>query len=167
MDGALQSQRDDRRNGTSNSQENRENGKTAGRDGIVVEKLACVKEEKKEERFRHDIADDPRVDEKKGSKVSKKFGGGRNTESFDPKSTLVRPDMRVVIGPNRPVLGRAIKHDDVIVVPEFFCQEDDWSIYHDLISEMREAQAAHEPKSEWMSWHEGASITDSPVMLQS
>ena len=25
-------------------------------------------------------------------------GAGRNTESFDPKSTIVRPDMRILVG---------------------------------------------------------------------
>jgi hypothetical protein len=36
----------------------------------------------------------------------------------------------VLIGPNRRVLGRPVKHDDVLVVPEFFCQEDDWFVHH-------------------------------------
>jgi hypothetical protein len=31
-----------------------------------------------------------------------------------------------------------LKHDDVIIVPEFFCKEDDWSLYYKLIDEMRE-----------------------------
>jgi hypothetical protein len=47
--------------------------------------------------------------------------------------------MRIVVGPNRPELGRKIKHDDVVIVPEFFCKEDDWSIYYQLIEEMRHA----------------------------
>jgi hypothetical protein len=88
-----------------------------------------------------DVVDDPRVlyPEEKG-KAQKKRGAGRNTESFDPKSTLVRPAMRIVVGPNRPVLGRATKHDDVIIVPDFFCKEDDWSLYYQLIKEIREQQ---------------------------
>ena len=86
------------------------------------------------------LNDDPRVDRFRGKIANKKRGGGRNTESFDPASTLVRPDMRIVIGPNREVLNKPLKHDDVVVVPEFFCAEDDWSIYYDLVKEMREAQ---------------------------
>jgi hypothetical protein len=27
----------------------------------------------------------------------------------------------------------------VVMVPEFFCKEDDWSIYYQLIEEMRQA----------------------------
>jgi hypothetical protein len=83
--------------------------------------------------------DDPRLlcPEDKG-KAQKKRGAGRNTESFDPASTFVRPDMRICVGPNRPVLGREIKHDDVYIVPEFFCKEDDWSMYYKLIEEMRD-----------------------------
>ena len=26
-----------------------------------------------------------------------------------------------------------VKHDDVIIVPEFFCKEDDWDTYYTLI----------------------------------
>jgi hypothetical protein len=134
---------------------------------------------------------------------------GRNTESFDPRTTFVRPAMRIRVGPNvqqynselscgaperspsaitashwcaRGVYTRValatcttvlhtypwsqwhalllhtaepLKHDDVIVVPEFFCGEDDWSIYYKLVEEMREAQADQKNKSEWLPWHEG------------
>jgi hypothetical protein len=86
------------------------------------------------------VNDDPRLlnpDDK--GKAQKKKGAGRNTESFDPKSTFVRPDMRIMVGPNRPVYGKEITNDDVIIVPEFFCKEDDWSLYYKLIEEMREA----------------------------
>ena len=100
-------------------------------------------------------------------------GGARNTESFDPKSTLVRPEMRIIIGPNRETYvdkgkggpsTRPIKHDDVIIVPEFFCKEDDWSLYYTLIEEMRAAQADGKPKADWKPWAEGAHlITDNPT----
>ena len=103
------------------------------------------------------VKDDPRVD-RDGYKMVKAKGGGRNTESFDPKSTLVRPDMRIMVGPNRETLDRRIKHDDIIIVPEFFCKEDDWSIYYKLVEEMRAAQADGLNKSEWISWHEGAHL---------
>lgn len=85
------------------------------------------------------VVDDPRIlnPEDKG-KAQKKRGAGRNTESFDPKSTLVRPEMRIIVGPNKPDYGRPIKHDDVIIVPEFFCKEEDQSLYLKLIEEMRE-----------------------------
>ena len=99
------------------------------------------------------VNDDPRV--KGAGKAVTIRGGGRNTESFDPKSTLVRPSMRVIIGPNRPVLDKPVKHDDVLMVPNFFCAEDDLSIYYKLVEEMRECQSKQVAKSEWISWHEG------------
>jgi hypothetical protein len=103
------------------------------------------------------IEDDPRVD-RKGNKHARTKGTGQNTESFDPKSTLVRPDMRIVVGPNRARLGKTISHDDVIVVPEFFCKEDDWDLYYQLVAEMRECQAAGTKNAEWISWAEGAHL---------
>jgi hypothetical protein len=96
------------------------------------------------------LSDDPRVDKHTNIKVVKRTGGGRNTESFDPKSTLVRPDMRILIAPNQPVLDQVIKHDDVIIVPDFFCKQDDWELYYQLVEEMRVAQAAKVDKSEWI-----------------
>ena len=67
--------------------------------------------------------------------------------------------MRIVVGPNRPRLDRPIKHDDVIIVPEFFCKEDDWSMYYDLIKEMRVVQSeGSNPNADWISWHEGAHL---------
>ena len=111
------------------------------------------------------VHDDPRISDTvdRRSKALAKKGKGMNTESFDPASTLVRPEMRIVIGPNRTTYGRKLKHDDVIVVPEFFCKEDDWSLYYQLVAEIREQQAAGADKSEWISWHEGAHlITNNP-----
>lgn len=102
------------------------------------------------------VNDDPRV--KDNNKFVTIKGGGRNTESFDPASTLVRPDMRVLVGPKREVLNKKLKHDDILVVPEFFCDEDDYSIYYSLIEEMRKSQAEGVQNSEWISWHEGAHL---------
>ena len=71
--------------------------------------------------------------------------------------------MRIIVGPNRSSYGRKLKHDDVVIVPQFFCDENDWSLYYKLVEEMREEQAAGTDKSEWISWHEGAHlITNNP-----
>ncbi|KAJ8612144.1 hypothetical protein CTAYLR_002460 [Chrysophaeum taylorii] len=84
---------------------------------------------------------------------------GRNTNSFDPRSTLVRPMMRVRLGdPKAAVFGRRLHHDDVVIVPEFLCAKDDWTLYYKLLEEMREAQAQRVPNAEWISWHEGAHL---------
>lgn len=69
-----------------------------------------------------------------------------------------RPDMRVITVPKRPRFGRPIRHDDVIVVPEFICAEDDWGPYYALLDEMRKSQAHGEADAQWISWHEGAHL---------
>lgn len=88
-------------------------------------------------------------------------------ESFDPKSTLVRPDMRILVG-SRESKPSQLKHDDVLVVPDFFCPKDNWDIYNTLVHEMRDLQKKGEKGSEWISWHEGAHLisknpTNSPT----
>jgi len=75
-----------------------------------------------------------------------------------PRGDRARPDMRIITVPKRERYGRPVKHDDCIIVPEFFCAEDDWSTYYQLIKEMRESQAHGEKKAEWLSWHEGAHL---------
>lgn len=103
------------------------------------------------------VNEDPRV--KNGKKVLVKAKGqGRNTESFDPKSTLVRPDMRILVSSKSGLGSRLLRHDDVLMVPNFFCEEDDWTIYNQLVREMRECQSQGLAQSEWISWHEGAHL---------
>jgi len=77
-----------------------------------------------------------------------------------------------------------LKQDDVVIVPDFFGKEDDWSLYYQLIKEMAELQEkaggsggggnggkgggkggkkgkGNDPA--WISWHEGAHlITKNP-----
>ena len=103
-------------------------------------------------------------------------GKGRNTESFDPSSTLVRPDLRVKVGSNSvPVYNQKLRHDDVLIVPELFGKEDDWELYYKLIEEMTELQkqekdkrsenknnieknSRNNKKLDWIPWHEGAHL---------
>jgi hypothetical protein len=102
------------------------------------------------------VDDDPR--NRDGRKLQKMRGKGMNTESFDPNDTIVRPDLRVLIGPNKPVFDRKLKHDDVVIVPNFFCEEDDLTMYYELIKEMREEQSKGTKDAEFISWHEGSHL---------
>lgn len=102
------------------------------------------------------IDDDPRQTER--GKVVKLRGGGRNTASFDPESTLQRPEMRIIVEKNTDRYPRTLSHDDVVIVPDFLCQEDDWTLYYQLIEEMRASQAKGDKGAEWISWHEGAHL---------
>jgi len=75
-----------------------------------------------------------------------------------PCRDLARPSMRIITTPPRRSYGMPLKHDDVVVVPEFFCPEDDWDMYYKLLKEMRQSQADGADKAEWVSWHEGAHL---------
>ena len=108
--------------------------------------------------------DDPRLEDSKMGKAQRAAMGvrglaGRNSSSFDPKSTLVRPAMRVHFGsPGDLKYPKVLSNDDVVIVPNFYCKEDDWGPYYDLIREMRELQAENVEDSHWKSWHEGAHL---------
>lgn len=70
----------------------------------------------------------------------------------------MRPDLRVLVGRNQEEYGKPLKHDDIVMVPDFFCDEDDWSLYYKLIEEMREEQSKGVQGAEWTSWAEGAHL---------
>jgi hypothetical protein len=95
-------------------------------------------------------------------------GSGRNTESFDPTSTLQRPDLRVRIASstrNATSYSDAIRHDDVIIVPELFGGDSDYTLYHKLVQEMEQLQQQNIDGSQYISWHEGAhSIVKNPKL---
>ena len=100
---------------------------------------------------------DPRGNDPNKRITSK--GKGRNTESFDPQSTIVRPDVRVWVGSkDKKSFDKPLKHDDVVIVPELFGDEDDWSIYYKLVEEMDTLQKENARGSEYISWHEGKFI---------
>lgn len=107
------------------------------------------------------VEDDPRGEDpnQRMTRQAAKRGNGRNTESFDPASTLVRPDLRVHVGSSRSSsFNRPLKHDDVVIVPELFGPQDDWSLYYKLVEEMRALQESGAKGTEWVSWHEGAHL---------
>lgn len=80
--------------------------------------------------------------------------------AFDPTQLQVRPSMRIHTIPmsSNGCYGRPVKHDDVIIVPDFFNEKEGWDIYYQLIREMRESQAQGTKKAEWIPWHEGAHL---------
>lgn len=82
---------------------------------------------------------------------------GRNTESFDPKSTMVRPALRVQIGSAADKqYAKRLKSDDVVIVPEMFGKEEDVSIYEKLVSEIKQLQTDKFEGAELTPWHQGA-----------
>jgi hypothetical protein len=122
-----------------------------------------------DDRLPSNVQKDPRGNGSILSRMTKKAaerGVGRNTESFDPRSTLVRPDVRVQIGnPTRAKYSNVLKHDDVVVVPELFGNEDDWTLYYKLIDELTEIQNNNERRpsgssssGEFIPWHEGSHL---------
>ena len=83
-----------------------------------------------------------------------KYTRGRNSDSFDPASTFVRPDMRVLHEADTRRYPRPLRHDDVVVVPAFASPAS----YGTLLDEMAALQARDEEGSEYVSWHEGCHL---------
>jgi hypothetical protein len=98
-------------------------------------------------RFRKDSTIDQRL-----TKKATKRGTGRNTESFDPSSTWVRPALRIRVGSSlATTCAQPLRHDDVVIVPELFGPEENWDMYYQLMEEMKD-------RKDWTSWHEGAHL---------
>ena len=120
-----------------------------------------VPDQPKDENLPPNTQEDPRGEDPthRITQKASKRGAGRNTESFDPASTLVRPDVRVLVGnPNHKTFSKPLKHDDVVIVPELFGGEDDWNTYYELVEELTKLQQDKVKGSEFISWHEGAHL---------
>ena len=70
---------------------------------------------------------------------------GRNTASFDPRSTLVRPAMRVIYGRKGHEFGGSTKPDDVVVVPELLCDAGDLGILNRVVAELAPTKGQVDP----------------------
>lgn len=79
--------------------------------------------------------------------------GGQVDQDGAPR----RPCMRITTMADARQI-QSISHDDVIIVPSFFCDEDDWDVYYELLQEVRDGQASTDGKSIWDSWHEGSHL---------
>jgi len=107
-----------------------------------------------------DVVEETRLAPSPGD-VSRKdaFANGGAMAALVPKEIAsVRPAMRIIVAPPGTAYTAPVSHDDVVIVPDALCQENDWTVYYQMIKEMRELQAEGQQRSEWVSWHEGAHL---------
>mmetsp|Transcript_13878 Transcript_13878/g.35713 ORF Transcript_13878/g.35713 Transcript_13878/m.35713 type:complete len:388 (-) Transcript_13878:149-1312(-) len=90
-----------------------------------------------------------------------RHGRHQMMRQFHGGSRCGPPTPDVKVGPKAPHFSRPLKSEDVVVVPEFFCAEDDLSIYFRLVEEMRVIQAKKMPTTEWIPWHKGCHLLNS------
>jgi len=71
----------------------------------------------------------------------------RNTESFTPSSRT--PDLRLVYGSGKNIFyPREHTTRDLILVPDLFCEPDDFTLYHQLLKELKDTKI-----DVWKPWH--------------
>jgi len=73
----------------------------------------------------------------------------KNTESFEPNYTS--PDMRILYDCSDNKCRLFIQTQDVIIAPNLFCNEDDFTIYNNLLNEMN--NCGIENTKLWKLWH--------------
>jgi hypothetical protein len=84
-------------------------------------------------------------------------GKGANTLSFDPKTSIQRPDMRIIVGDKADNYGNKLTHDDVVIIKHFF---EESNLYSKLLEELKEKGIN---ESDFIEWHEGSHlITKNP-----
>jgi hypothetical protein len=73
----------------------------------------------------------------------------KNTESFEPNYTP--PDMRILYDCSSDKCKLSIQTQDVIIAPNLFCSDDNFTIYHNLLNEMKDCGI--ENNKLWKLWH--------------
>jgi len=73
----------------------------------------------------------------------------KNTESFEPNYTP--PDMRILYDCSVDKCKLNIQTQDVIIAPNLFCNEDNFTIYDNLLNEME--NCGIENNKLWKLWH--------------
>ena len=73
----------------------------------------------------------------------------KNTESFEPDYTP--PDMRILYDCSTEKCRLSIQTQDVIIAPNLFCDEDNYTIYNKLIDEMNNCGIDNDKL--WKLWH--------------
>jgi hypothetical protein len=69
-----------------------------------------------------------------------------------------RPDIRVRVGsPALDVYNRKLRHDDCVLVPEFFGMEEDFSTYNKVLNELSGLQRINVEGTEWIASPDGNS----------
>ena len=74
----------------------------------------------------------------------------KNTESFEPNYTP--PDMRILYDCSSVKCKLTIQTQDIIIAPSLFCDEDNFTIYHNLLDEMNNLTCIDNNKL-WKLWH--------------
>lgn len=130
--------------------EQREKPKPESRDGSLQPlPRPGYDEDKRLQKLNDDPRYHPGAELGKAQKAAMGIKGlhGRNTASFDPRSTLVRPAMRIIYGRKGHELGSTTKPDDVVVVPELICELGDHSVASRVIAELKKSAAELDPKT--------------------
>jgi hypothetical protein len=89
------------------------------------------------------------TNKKKNTKNNAYHKHPKNTESFEPNYTP--PDMRILYDCSVDKCKLSIQTQDVIIAPNLFCNEDDFTIYHNLLDEMKDCGI--ENNKLWKLWH--------------
>ena len=71
----------------------------------------------------------------KKSKNGHKSKHKKNTESFEPDYSA--PDCRIVVGLPTAKFGRQYSVHDIVMVPQLVCDQDDLSLYQQLVAEIQ------------------------------
>ena len=71
----------------------------------------------------------------------------------------MRPDIHLRVGsPALDVYNRKLRHDDCVLVPEFFGREDDFSMYHKVMDELSGLQRLNVEGTEWTIVNPNAAV---------
>lgn len=75
----------------------------------------------------------------------------KNTESFEPNYTPADMRVMVEVAGKKKKTSLSLQSNDVVVVPDLFCNEDDMTIHNQLLDEMEKSEIDSDKL--WKLWH--------------
>ena len=84
-----------------------------------------------------------------GNENKKRHRRPKNTETFEPSHKP--PDMRVIVENGGEKYPREHRSNDIIVVNNLFCKQDDMTIYEKLLGEIKDTKI--DEHTLWKLWH--------------
>jgi hypothetical protein len=116
---------------------------------VLAEKFIYKSKEDRSKKILH--SSDPNKEDEYTNARRNERKTPKNTESFEPNYTPADMRVRIEVAGTKKTSSLSLQCKDVVVVPDLFGFEDDWTIHNQLLDEME--KSGIDSDRLWKLWH--------------